>query len=69
MASIVGARKHLGKDHPHFPQADHVVPPHAQPRGTGHDAGGTSGTHLGDTDDDSKEITEDKDGEYKSSDK
>nr|KAJ0208106.1 hypothetical protein LSAT_V11C500281930 [Lactuca sativa] len=41
---------------------------HAQPRGAGHDGAGTSGTHIGDTDDDSKESTEDEEGEYESSD-
>nr|KAJ0205710.1 hypothetical protein LSAT_V11C500231410 [Lactuca sativa] len=43
-----------------------AVPPHAQPS---HDGAGPSGIHHGDTDDNSKESTEDEEGEYESSDK
>nr|KAJ0209507.1 hypothetical protein LSAT_V11C400189480 [Lactuca sativa] len=41
MASIARVMRHLGMDHPPFPQTDSVVRPPAQPRGTIHDGVGT----------------------------
>ena len=58
--------RHLGMDHPLFPQAGPTVPPPAHPD---HDGAGPSGTHHRDTnDDDSDDGTEYEEGEYESSD-
>ena len=66
MASIVRLRQHLGLEHPPFPQAGLVIPPHTQLRGTGHDCVRTSGTYPGDTDDDREESSKDEECEYES---
>ncbi|CAI9282786.1 unnamed protein product [Lactuca saligna] len=52
MASLVTVRRYLGMDHLQFPSADPIIPPPYQQHKTDHDGVDTSGTCLGDTNDD-----------------
>ena len=65
MASTTGVMRHLGMEHPPFPQVGPTFPPPSQPRGTVHDVSGPQGIHYGDIDEYDDGI-EDEEGEYES---